>query len=489
MSRTPVPAPRPARRRLGLEAPALAALALGVACALAMSWLALARHRSWWTARFDVGNMWQAAWSTAHGDFLATTDAGGEQISRLAAHVDPLLVVFAPLAWVTDSPAPMLVLQCVGVAAGAIPMYLLGRRWLGAGWQALGAAAVYLAYPPVWWLVLDEFHPLAFATPALVTAIWAIEARRDWWLAAAAVVACLSKEEVGLAVAGLGIWMAVRHRRRIAAAALTVGGAVWTALCVKMIIPRYNDGAGSRFVDRYAELGGSEGAIIRQLLTHPWEFLTVGLSPSRVGYLAALLLPLLLLPLRAPLLALAAAPELLLNLLASWPPQHSVEFHYVAVPAGILLPASVLGLSHLLGTRGVRPGGIGVLAAACVGSMLVTGPLPVAPSLSVASDSRRAQYRPGPSVEALRDAAALIPPGAPVSVGNYAGGHLSARDYVATFPVLGRARYVLVDARRPTIGFRLDPVRFRAEVARLRGRPDARVRFDRDGVTLWELTP
>ena len=47
--------------------------------------------------RFDLGNMVQAVWSTAHGHPLRMTDLQGDQISRLAAHVDPVLVLFAPL--------------------------------------------------------------------------------------------------------------------------------------------------------------------------------------------------------------------------------------------------------------------------------------------------------------------------------------------------------------------------------------------------------
>ena len=48
--------------------------------------------------RFDLGNMVQAVWSTTNGRPLETTDgATGEQIVRLGVHVDPFLVLLAPL--------------------------------------------------------------------------------------------------------------------------------------------------------------------------------------------------------------------------------------------------------------------------------------------------------------------------------------------------------------------------------------------------------
>jgi uncharacterized membrane protein len=86
------------------------------------------RHRTFGSGRFDLGNMTQAVWSTAHGDFLSVTDVHGEQISRLGSHFDPILAALAPLWWVWPDPELLLVVQAVAVAAGAIPVYWLARK-------------------------------------------------------------------------------------------------------------------------------------------------------------------------------------------------------------------------------------------------------------------------------------------------------------------------------------------------------------------------
>ena len=83
--------------------------------------------------------MVQAVWSTANGDLLTSTDSTGEQISRLAGHVDPLLALFAPLWWLWPDPRMLLVAQAVIVATGALPAFWLGRRWLGDDRLALEA--------------------------------------------------------------------------------------------------------------------------------------------------------------------------------------------------------------------------------------------------------------------------------------------------------------------------------------------------------------
>ena len=186
------------------------------------------QQRAYSTGRFDVGNLTQTVWSTAHGRFLEMTDVQGEQISRLGAHFDPLVALLAPLWWLWPSPELLLVVQTICVALGAVPVFLLARKHLGSDWSGLAFALVYLLYPPTQWLVVDDFHPVALAAPLLLAAIWFLDEGRLLPFALCAGAACLTKEQIGLVVAVLGIWHARgarpaaggarhpgrRHRRR-----------------------------------------------------------------------------------------------------------------------------------------------------------------------------------------------------------------------------------------------------------------------------------
>ena len=92
-------------------------------------------------ARYDLGNMVQAVWSTAHGRPLEVTNGPtGEQLVRLGNHVDPILVLLAPLWLIAPTPQLLIAVQIVAVAAGAFPLFWLGRRRLGSrrrSWHAL----------------------------------------------------------------------------------------------------------------------------------------------------------------------------------------------------------------------------------------------------------------------------------------------------------------------------------------------------------------
>ena len=171
-----------------------------------MAALAVLQHRAFWTGRFDVGNLVQAVSSTAHGDPLSVTGLTGKQISRLGAHFDLLVAVFAPLWWLWPDPSLLLVAQAAAVATGAIPVFLLGRRHLGSEWASAGFALAYLLHPATQWLVLDDFHPVALATPLLLWGFWFLDTERLLPFAAVAATACLTKEQIGLVVAAMGLW-------------------------------------------------------------------------------------------------------------------------------------------------------------------------------------------------------------------------------------------------------------------------------------------
>src|SRR5690606_802005 len=81
-----------------------------VAFAVLFTVLSYFKYRAYMDARFDLGNMVQAVYNTAHGRFLEITTGELEprQMSRLGSHVDPILALFA-LPWLVW-PSPVMLL-------------------------------------------------------------------------------------------------------------------------------------------------------------------------------------------------------------------------------------------------------------------------------------------------------------------------------------------------------------------------------------------
>lgn len=443
--------------------------------------LSVLRHESFETGRFDLGNMVQAVWSTAHGHVLQVTNLHGAQISRLAAHVDPILVVFAPFWWIWPSPSLLLTTQALAVALGALPLFWLARKHTGSERAGLGFSLAYLLFPATEWMTLNEFHPVSLACPSLLFAIWYLDEDRLLPFTFFAALAALTREEVPLVIAGLGIWYAIGRRRWLAGGTIAAAGVAATAIAIQVVIPHFH-GAESSFYGRYDAVGGSAGGIIQKTFTDPGRLLSVAFDHRGTHYLINLLLPIAALALLAPLLLVALVPELALNLLSSVDAQSSIHYHYVAAEIPILFAAAAIGARRL--GRWAGAAGVVVVLTAIVGNYWL-GPIPVwrfvpggqtfqAKSAHISRHDRIA-------TRMLK----LIPATAPVTATNSLGAHLSERKRIFSFPYLRGATWVIVDERKPSLGDHNDHRRGLKRIQQLRHDPRFRLVAAADGVLIF----
>jgi uncharacterized membrane protein len=449
--------------------------------------LSILRHHAFNTGRFDLGNMTQAVWATAHGHPLAVTNLEGDQVSRLGSHVDPILVAFAPLWWIWPSPSMLLAAQAIAIALGALPVFWLARKHLGSERAGLGFALAYLLYPAVQWLTLAEFHPVALACPLLLFAFWYLDEDRLVPFAVFAGLAALTKEEIPLVIAAMGIWYALSRKRYRIGGAIVVLGVVATAISIKVVLPHYNEGASSSFYRRYGALGDSPGEILETVFTDPGRLVDVAFDSEGLHYLADLLLPLALLFAAAPLVLIAAIPELGLNLLSATHTQSSIHHHYTAALIPPLIAASVLGAGRL--ARGEQRRAIvlaGVAAAAALVANFRLGAIPLWRSLPGGSSYQAHMSHVSTHDRIAERALTLIPDSAVVSATNSLGSHLSARRRFLSFPQVQDAEWIVADETQPGYADRWDPLATATDLARLRRSPDWRLVFSDDGVLVFK---
>ena len=466
------------RSRLSARALLWAAIA---AFAAGFSALGVLRHEAFNSGRFDLGNMTQVVWSTAHGEPLQMTDLQGDQISRLGAHTDVLLAAFAPLWWAWPDPSLLLVAQALVVALGALPVFWLARKHLGSPRAALGFALAYLLYPPVQWLVLDDFHAVALSCPFLLFAWWYLDEDRLGAFAVFAALAISTKEEIGFVVAGLGLWYVLARGRRRAGLVIAAVGVAASLLAILVVIPAFGEGE-SDFYRRYGEVGGSPGGIVETLLTDPLRVLQVAFDGTGLDYLARLALPFALAVL-APAALLVAVPELAINLLSSTPTQTSIHFHYTAGITPALVAGSIFGAARIVRRRPdlTRPLVVAVVALSLVAGWWL-GPLPYPGGERLAADDWRVE----PRDRIAKRAISLVPGNAAVSASNAPGAHLSERERILSFPYRHDAEWIVVDEQRASYADRaVAPVEAAAAVALLRRDPAWRLVFAEDGMLVF----
>ena len=442
--------------------------------------LSILRDRAFETARFDLGNMVQAVWNTAHGHLLEITSLQGDQISRLGAHVDPILVVFAPLWWLWPSPDLLLTGQAVAVALGALPVFWLADKHLRSERAALGFALVYLLLPAVEWLTLNEFHPVALATPLLLYAFWFLDedrlvpfARRGGRRLALqggdrprrrrlrALVRARSPSARGRARDRRGRARLVGVRGRGRAAALQPRRRLELLLALQR---------RRRLARRDPAHGGDASLDSRR---HRGVPLAVPAAPRASPRRA--------LPALAAR-AVAAVPELALNLLSATSTQTSIHFHYTGGLIAPLVVASVLGAARLRRPVTVAMVAVGVALV----SNFVLGAVPLWHFFPGGETYGAFTTRVTAHDRIAERAVRLIPSGAVVSTTNSLGAKLSARRRVLSFPTIQDATWIAADETQPGYldqGLKFGPTA--ARLARLRRDPAWRLEFEQDGVLVF----
>jgi uncharacterized membrane protein len=459
--------------------PAVTAFSVGFAV------LSIGRQRAFNTGRFDLGNMTQAVWATAHGHFLEVTNLAGEQTSRLGSHFDPILAALAPLWLAWPSPDMLMTVQAIAVGLGALPVFWLARKHLDSQRAGLGFALAYLLYPATEWLTLNEFHPVAFACPLLLFAFWYLDEDRLLPFAGFALAAMACKEEIGLVVAGFGVWYVVSRRRWRAGAGIVAAGVAVSAIAVEVVVPHFS-GSASAFYSRYSEVGGTPGGILRTLFTHPLRVLGNAFSGGDLHYLGELLVPLAGLWLLAPVLLLAALPEAALNVLSKNPYQASIHFHYTAGLIPPLVIGSVLGSARLVQRRpGAKPLiGPAVLVLAVLSNFYL-GAIPVWASLPGGNNFQQHATKVTAHDRITAKAVSIVPGGAVVSATNSLGAHLSGRRRILSFPRLDDATWVAVDETNGSYLDSTGPLPMETDVVELRRDPGWRLVFEQDGVLVF----
>jgi Predicted membrane protein (DUF2079) len=331
-----------------------------------------------------------------------------------------------------------------------------------------------MAFTPVLSMVMLERH----------------DAGRRGQCALAAGALLLVKEDMGLLVAGFGLYLLTRRGERRLGAAFLVAGPAWTLLASRVLIPAF--GGDADYYWAYDALGRDLPHAAAYALTRPWTALELLVTPDvKAVTMAWLILPLLLAPAASPI-TLSVLPLLAERMLASrfghwWEPR----FHYNVALTALLVAAGVDGacrLSRLRPPHEPRPS-----------RLRMPGPLARRPSRSrppgaeasrpsrahrSGSSGRRFRadliwpvaallaavlvvprfafkgffdpgfYRRDAHARAAAHAVAAVPPGALVEAANAVGPQLSERSRVLLWDTRVRwAPWVVADTARTTFPF------------------------------------
>jgi uncharacterized membrane protein len=436
----------PARR----HRPQLAGVAALTALAAAgYTVFALARYYTFHTGSYDLVIFDQAVRSYAHFQPGISVIKGvhngfGPHFSVLGDHWSPILAVLAPLYWIHNGPQTLLVAQSVLFALAIPPVWLFTRRAFGGGQRAvLAAYLAAIAYALSWPIASAMnfgFHEVAFAPALTAVALERLQAGRLRPALLALAALLLVKEDMGVLVAGIGLYLLVARpqqvaRQRLAALVLIAVGVVDSALAIYVLIPAFGGRPGYYWA--YTALGSNAPQALVHLVLHPVSSLKLLVTPQvKLQTMLWLLGAFCFLPLRSPI-TLAAVPllaeRMLGSVFAGW---WGTSFQYNAFLVVVLVCAAVDGAARIdrsLARRRAQPAGpawaAGPVALACVVAMCLAA-LILVPRFAFGAALSPSFFQQDPRMRAAAAAAAAVPAGVTVEAVNHLGPQLSARDTV-----------------------------------------------------------
>ena len=436
---------------------------------------ALAQLYRFRTSSYDLVIFDEAVRSYSH--FLPGTsiikglhNGFGPHFSELGDHWSPILAALSPLYWIYSGPQTLLVAQAVLFALAIPPLWVFTRRAFGGGRKATVAAyLVSVAYALSWPIasaLAFDFHEVAFAPLLIAIALEWLQAGRLRTALIALAALLLVKEDMGLLVAGIGIYLAVARprvvrRQLLVGCILIVAGLLDTVIATYVLIPAF--GGRSDYYWAYTALGANGQQAVGHLITHPISSLKLLITP-RVKLVTMLWLfgAFCFLPLRSPI-ALATIPLLLERMMANlfgnwWVTSYQYNAYLVvilacaAVDGAARLDRSLLFRRYLAGGRAGQPespeaaaadgqdtgrvpepragiGTPGTVALGCAAAMCAVAVFLV-PRFDFGPALHPSFYRRTPAQKAEAAVAAAVPSGVVVAATNNVGPALSSRDTV-----------------------------------------------------------
>ncbi len=320
--------------------------------ALEMSHQAVLRYDTFKATAFDLGNMDQVIWNTIHGRWFQFTNQATDYYgppTRLAVHFEPIILPLSLLYLFYADPRILLVFQTLVLVSGALPVFLLTRKYLPE-WPILASLMVgaYLLSPALLGLNIFDFHPISLATPLLLYAMLALDHKRYGWFVLACILAAMCKEDVPLTIAVLGLFLIWKYKLPRLGITLTIGGLLWAFIGFSIISHFYPGAQHNNFWYRYQALGSSPGEAIVNLIIHPWLFFTTFITLNRLYYLASLFRSTGFLSLLAPEWLLLALPGLAINLLSTDSLSYSGVYHYNASIIPFVMLSAIHGTRRLI---------------------------------------------------------------------------------------------------------------------------------------------
>jgi uncharacterized membrane protein len=452
----------------------------------------------------DSGYFEEQLWRTMHGEFLVQSM---HKDIFLGKHIQLVHLLLVPVYIIFPHLLTLVVLQNLAVAAGAVAVYLLARDKLQKPAVALAFALAYLLYPPLQIanqdMAFNIFRPILFAVPFLLFAFYFLERERYGLFFLFALLTLITKEEFGLILAFMGIYIFLAKRKKRLGASVFALGIIWFLVAFFWVIPYFHQAAAgarqvSHVVTYYENFGKDWEEVKETVLKRPLFVLGYLFSHDgikKINFLLYLFVPFAFLGILAPGILAIGLPTFALSFLASRDALYDIKFYYYTP----LIPFFLI--SAIYGSRRLRNFLIGklprffsqasflrLLTALIIFTALFSNILQSKSPISVLFHHPRSSfywrntYVSKPRAHHLAEIKALLPADARLATTNFLGPHFThyQRDYVFPKYPADEVDYLVIDTTE-----RWQPAGAGEATKRLLASPAYEKIFHKDGILVF----
>lgn len=384
------------------------------------------RHCHFESFAYDLGIYDQAVWLFSQFKFPYSTI---KEMIIWGDHFSPSLVLLAPFYWIFDDVRMLLFLQVLVVCFGAVPIFLMGEKYLRNKFLSLVICFGYLVYFGLQNGLLFDFH-LAVIYVGLICWLFYFADRKKWfWYFSTLFVFMFFKEDAPIIAFSIGLFIIFKYRNYKAGFLTLVFSGLLFILITRYFIPFFNPAGFHYKVEVPRTLSGFISAV---------SYPPVKIKTFLISFLPFAFFPVFsgsgLIPIVFHFLEHFPGKDLI----GRW----DIYLHYRAPLAAFMAVGTILGIENI--KKKVKLGKRGDFVFAFL-ILLATGLVQYVLHLPLNSLLKPAFYYKSEKIEKLNSLVRKIPKDAGVVTLNNIASHLTHRERIYLFPKVEDSEYVLVD--------------------------------------------
>lgn len=196
------------------------------------STLSVIRHNNFQSGAFDLGIYDQAVWQ--YSKFIYPFNTIKDRFI-LGDHLTLTLPLLSPLFYIWDNVRILLIFQAFWVSLSTLAVYKLTRVRKFSTFVAFCISITYSLFYGIQFLIFFDFHPVGFAVGAIPWMLYFLETQKKKLFVFAVILILLTQENMGLALASIGLYYVFKAKFRRTAIFFVLGGVIYSLAASKII--------------------------------------------------------------------------------------------------------------------------------------------------------------------------------------------------------------------------------------------------------------